>query len=269
MPNKDSFQKIRRLLYYNFRKIFLYFKNSLNKKKKHDYLFILSPPFCGSTLLNELISTSKNISCNNNIGTREGQTLPLVKDIMFDRNRWDENKKIPWKKIKKVWHLYWDLSKPILLDKSTTNIMRINELRKFFSPIFFIVIVRNPYAQCEGIIRRNNKSADFAAKFTLNCLKLQRNNIESGKDILFINYEEICDSTIKTIKKIQNINPLLNDIKIKNNFKAHNYKSKKRMKIINLNKDKIAKLTDNQIKIINSYFHKEKELLEYFKYSII
>ena len=84
MPNKDSFQKIRRLLYYNFRKIFLYFKNSLNKKKKHDYLFILSPPFCGSTLLNELISTSKNISCNNNIGTREGQTLPLVNDIMFD-----------------------------------------------------------------------------------------------------------------------------------------------------------------------------------------
>ena len=36
-------------------------------------------------MLNQIISSSKNVSCNNNIGTREGQTLPGVKKIMFDK----------------------------------------------------------------------------------------------------------------------------------------------------------------------------------------
>ena len=43
---------------------------------------------------------------------------------MFDNNRWDNNVRLPWEKIKTVWHKYWDLSKPILLDKSTPNIMK-------------------------------------------------------------------------------------------------------------------------------------------------
>ena len=43
-------------------------------------------------MLNQIISSSKNVSCNNNIGTREGQTLPGVKKIMFDKKRWDEKK---------------------------------------------------------------------------------------------------------------------------------------------------------------------------------
>jgi hypothetical protein len=51
-------------------------KNLFLAKKENQYLFILSPPFCGSTLLTEIISTSKNVSCNNNIGLREGQHLP-------------------------------------------------------------------------------------------------------------------------------------------------------------------------------------------------
>ena len=41
------------------------------------------------------------------------------------------------------------------------------------------------------------------------------------------------------------------------------------MKIQNLNDEKIKKLSVNQLKLINSYFIKDKELLNYFGYSII
>ena len=37
----------------------------LKSKAENKYVFILSPPFCGSTLLTELIATSKNVSLNN------------------------------------------------------------------------------------------------------------------------------------------------------------------------------------------------------------
>ena len=95
MNNKNNLLKLRRVIYYKLRKIQLFFSNKIYKKKQHHYLFILCPPFCGSTLLNELLSTSFYVSCNNNIGTREGQTLPETKDIMFN-NRWDKKKILPW-----------------------------------------------------------------------------------------------------------------------------------------------------------------------------
>ena len=57
--------------------------------------------------------------------------------------------------------------------------MRVKEIKKYFNPISFICIVRNPYAQCEGIMRRNKQSAESAARFTLKCLKYQKSNIEN------------------------------------------------------------------------------------------
>jgi len=41
------------------------------------------------------------------------------------------------------------------------------------------------------------------------------------------------------------------------------------MKITNLNDEKIAKLNQEQLKTINSYFKKEIDLLNFFNYPII
>ena len=269
MSSDKEHQSMKRKVYYQFTRCKLFIPNLINKNKPHKYLFILSPPFCGSTLLNQLISTSKNVSCNNNIGTREGQTLPEVRNIMFENNRWDKNVSLPWKRIKTVWHKYWDLSKPILLDKSTPNIMRVNNIKEFFNPVSFICMVRNPYAQCEGIIRRNGKSAEFAAKFALNCLQYQKTNLESEKNLLFFTYEELCENKNHVVNKIILFMPDLKDIKSEQKFKAHNFKTSDKMKITNLNDEKIAKLSQKQLKTINSYFEKEIDLLNFFNYPII
>ena len=106
MNSSTVFKTLRRYIYYRFTRIRLTITNFQHRKKEHQYLFILSPPFCGSTLLNQIISSSTNVSCNNNIGTREGQTLPKVKNIMFYNNRWDNNVNLPWEKIKTIWHKY-------------------------------------------------------------------------------------------------------------------------------------------------------------------
>ena len=111
------------------------------KKTEAQFLFILSPPYCGSTLLNQLLSTSENVSCNNNLGTREGQLLPEVKNFMFQKDRWNKNVEYPWKDIKKVWMKYWDQRKTILMDKSNTNIMRVTAIKKVFDNIVFFFIV--------------------------------------------------------------------------------------------------------------------------------
>jgi hypothetical protein len=269
MSSDKEHQSMKRKVYYQFTRCKLFIPNLINKNKPHKYLFILSPPFCGSTLLNQLISTSQNISCNNNIGTREGQTLPEVRSIMFESNRWDKNLSLPLEKIKTIWHKYWDLSKPILLEKSTPNIMRVNDIKKCFNPISFICMVRNPYAQCEGIIRRNGKSAEFAAKFALNCLQYQKVNIENEKNLLFFTYEDLCENKSQVVNKIISFMPDLKDVKSEKKFKAHNFKTNDKMEITNLNHEKIAKLTTEQLNEINYHFKEEEELLKYFNYTII
>ena len=120
----------KRLLYFFVVRKKITIKNLFYLNRKHQHLFILSPPFCGSTLLNEIISSSKNVSCNNNIGLREGQHLPIAKDILFTKDRWDSKKQVNWKLIHNIWNKYWDRSKDIFLEKSPPNICRAIQIEK-------------------------------------------------------------------------------------------------------------------------------------------
>ena len=177
-------------------------KNLFFAKKENQYLFILSPPFCGSTLLTEIISTSKNVSCNNNIGLREGQHLPNAHNLLFTEDRWDPNKEIDWNRIKKIWDKYWDKSKSILLEKSPPNICRANNIDKVFSNSKYICLIRNPYAQIQSNIRRYNTDIEEATEKYTSYLKFQRNNIETLENTLVISYEELADNPLKTKEKI-------------------------------------------------------------------
>ena len=165
--------------------------------------------------------------------------------------------------------MYWDQRKLILMDKTNTNIMRVSEIKKVFDNIYFLGMVRNPYAQVEGIIRRNNATTEYAAQFALKCLRFQKKNKEFEINSLFITYEELCDNKEEVVGKIKLFIPELGDIDSDLEFSAHNFKTDGKMKIQNLNNEKIKKLSKNQLALINSYFNKEVELLNYFGYSII
>ena len=130
-------------------------------------------------------------------------------------------------------------------------------------------MVRNPYAQVEGLMRRNDESAKNAAIFSLKCLQYQRQNIKNAESLLFISYEQLTENPEKTKRKIIAFLPELSDIKMDLKYKAHNFKTKSKMGIVNLNQEKMEKLTGEQIETINRIFEKEKELLDYFGYQIV
>ena len=244
-------------------------KNLFLAKKENQYLFILSPPFCGSTLLTEIISTSKNVSCNNNIGLREGQHLPGAHNLLFTKNRWNPNKEINWNRIKKIWSKYWDRSKSILLEKSPPNICRANNIDKVFNNSKYICLTRDPYAQIQSNIRRYNTNIEVAAEKYISYLKYQKKNIENLENTLVISYEELTNNPVKTKEKISTFLPLLEDININLKFNAHNMHQKKEMGITNLNQESILALSKDQINSINTILNKEQELIKFFNYNIL
>ena len=268
MLHQDTFHHNKHLFYYFLVRQKLCLKHLFFQKKEPQFLFILSPPYCGSTLLNQLLSTSENVSCNNNLGTREGQLLPGVKHFMFQKDRWDENVQYPWKKVRKIWLKYWDYSKPIFLDKSIPNIMRVDEIEKVFSPIKYMCMVRNPYAQVEGLMRRNKQDAKSAAEFAIKCLYYQSKN-RKRENILFFTYEQLCDNGEEIFQRMIKFIPELSDLDMNIELTSHNFKSKGKMKKANLNDEKIAKISETDFEIINSIFEKDKDLLKEFGYKII
>ena len=242
------------------------YKKSISNK----YLFILSPPFCGSTLLSEVLSTSNSVSTNNTRFQREGQKLPKVREIMFTDLRWDENVDYDWIYIKQEWRKYWDSTTPILREKSPSNLVRAKSIENHLTPSYFIRWVRNPYAHCESLLRREKRkySSKTAAEFAVKCLYYQKENAESLKNVFLTSYENLVFDPLQFADKIQSFLPDLGKVETSQEFKAHNFKNRK-MKINNLNREKISKLTPDQLQDINLVFRKNIDILKYFNYSLI
>jgi hypothetical protein len=237
--------------------------------KKNKYLFVLIPPFSGSTLVAEMLNTSKNVSIVNERNNMEGQLLPELKEIMFTPDRWKRTTQYPWKMISDVWHKHWDLSKDILLEKSPAHIIRADFLQRLFDPAYFIISVRNPYAHAESLIRRNKtKNMKRVARFIIRSLKVQKNNIEQLERSVFFTYEDFVRDPHAVSKQLVEFMPELGAIDVNKKFKAHNFSGKQR-KITDLTAEKIAKLTSAQKDGLNEVFKEHRLIFKYFNYQII
>lgn len=232
------------------------------------FLFILSPPFGGSSVLTQIIASSQNVSLNNPNGTCEGQQLPGVRKIMFeDPDRWNPKRKYPWPFIRKEWMKAWDLTKPILLEKSPPNLVRLNQIARHFSPLFLICMVREPFSNAEGLIRRTQMEPSRAAHFVLRCMLHQRRNIEMLENVVSLTYEELTDNPEQVKERIIRLLPELQDINHEMVFRPHNFKAKK-MKLTNLNEEKLRKLDPATMKTMRKVFRKGQDVLNYFGYTL-
>ena len=63
--------------------------------------------------------------------------------------------------------------------------------------------------------------------------------------------------------------PELSDININIEFTSHNFKTKRKMRMTNLNCEKISKICDSDMRTINTVFTEHKDLLNSFNYEII
>ncbi len=246
-------------------------KRKIHKIPQNKYLFILSLPNSGSTLLSKILTTSKNVSANNTQGTCEGQTLPTVRKLMFDHDeRWNEQLTLDWAYIQAEWRKYWDVTRPVLLEKSPPNLIRAKSIITHFQPSYFIILIRNPYAICDGFLNRkkNPWEAEVAAKFVIHQLKLQRKNAEQLSNRLILSYEFLTTKPTEFKCQLLEFLPEISDIQTDITFNVHN-KIGKAMTLQNLNPIKINRLTSAQIKTINTVFLPEKETLNYFNFPIL
>ena len=146
--------------------------------------------------------------------------------------------------------------------------MRVDDIQKVFRPIKYICMVRNPYASGRRYYEKKSTGCKSAAEFAIKCLRFQSKN-KSRNNSLFFTYEDLCDNGEEVLKRMIKFVPELSDININIEYTSHNFKTKGKMRMTNLNYEKISKISDSDMRIINTVFKQEKDLLNSFNYKII
>ncbi|HLP47361.1 MAG TPA: sulfotransferase [Candidatus Deferrimicrobium sp.] len=228
---------------------------------ENKYMFILCPPASGSTLLHKILETSPHTSAFK----VEGQAL--VQPILFTKDRWNPGKVIPWDMVKEKWHEKWDLQKTILLEKSPPNLVRAKQLEMHFPQSHFIIMMRNPYAFCEGVKRRWGKKFFYLniAKLWVLCARYQIDNIKNLKNAIWFTYEDLTTNPELVCKNILDFAPELKELSPEKKFDVF----EKSMNIMNLNQTQISSLSDDDIFEINLVLKKYKDYLAFFNYQYI
>lgn len=218
------------------------------------YIFILSPPFQGSTVLYKILHSSPKTTTliGNKNWAGEGQWLLPVK--LYRKNRWNPNFNLNMDIVKRTYDKHWDLTKEICVEKSPPIVCRAKMYEDYFSKfgkVYFIVNIRSPYAT-----KDNAKSWVRKAIY-------QKYNIENLKNVLYIKYEELVSNKNDAKQKILDFIPELEDINM-DISKVQGIKTNRNQKIT----DKFADRVINK-KGKNKILKNNKDIMDYFGYEFI
>jgi hypothetical protein len=227
------------------------------------YLFVLCSHNSGSTLLWKFYQTSPHVAAL----PGEGQWVEGVEPIMRDKP-WDKTHPFDWAAIETEWNKHWDLEKSILLEKTPQNLVRAFDIEKHFPDSYFVVMVRNPYAYCEGSKRKYLKEWSYRsiAERWIEHTHMQMENIQGLKHVIGFTYEELtADSTAIAEKSLEFL-PELETLDPNFTFAMYSVYGYVPRRATNFNAAQIARLSDADLAEINAVLEKQPEMMAYFNY---
>ena len=241
------------------------------------YLFVITPPYSGSTALAQVLNSAPSSALLQERG--EGQWLVPG---MGCSDRWDESKKIDWKGVRIVWEKRIALLRAlvqnveVIIEKSPPNMVRVDDLVSVFPNHTLLAFNRNPYANCSSILFRHynvemlNEKERNEAVASLADAWIKRSNwvrkaIEE-KGALHFTYEGFCSDTQGCIDQLSEKVPAFQDVDIERPLYVKDYEPQK---ISDQNSRQISKLSPEDVVIISQRLNRDSELVSYFGYKII
>ncbi len=248
------------------------------------HLFLLCPNNSGSTYLGAAIAQSRHV-CSL---PAEGQHVvgyggpntrnspwPLIWAGSPESTRHFAEAQYDWQRTRKAWHFHatGDAGASVFFTKSPPFLLIADQLAQHFDPASFILMVRDPYAALEGIVRRHRRSgnarsdlAEIAARHLVACFQKQRQNREAlAGRMVFFTYEDLCLDPARAAQAIQSMVPVLDDLDLAQRLPVKGLYDEP---LRNMNAEQIARLSDHDIAAANRIFVPHLDALEYFGYSI-
>jgi hypothetical protein len=231
---------------------------------KNTYLFILSAPYSGSTVLWRLLQTSSQVSALPD----EGQKLPELRTMMRDKP-WDPKTCFDWDLIYHTWHSYWDSSKAVLLEKSPPHLCRVATLQAHFQPARYILLLRDPLAICEALNRRNGMDWTQAAERWIHWLRLHLDCRQAlaGEAFRVLYYEDMVSQPGQSFTALGTWLPSIADVDPFAAIEAHAIDGVQRRPLLNIDSKKLARVGARERGLVLAALRQERQLLEQTPYA--
>jgi hypothetical protein len=251
------------------------------------HLFIVCPNNSGSTYLKNAFRSSRHTW---NLA-REGQrTFGFVGPRGRDKNRqliwagrpeWvDEyraHENFDWTITKRAWYLQAVANDPaatVFVEKSPPFLLMPEVLAANFRDARFVLMVRDPYAAYEGIIRRRVPNAPdvdedprvIAAQHLMAAFAHQlRNRAELAECSVFFTYEELCADPERCAALVMDLAPAIDDLDLDQEILVKGiYEEPLR----DMNEQQIARLTPEDLAIATRVFAPHAAMLAEFGYDL-
>ena len=252
------------------------------------HLFLLCPNNSGSTFLVQALG-----ECAACLSLpREGQHTvgfagpssrntpwPLIWGATAEsRAVFSDSASYDWERTRRAWYLQAQSSSAsasLFVTKSPPFLLLADDLRSHFPSTRFIVMVRNPYAAIEGILRRWQRSERYspadlrrvAAEHLLFCLEQQITNAREHADISHqLTYESMCDDPAGTERQLGEFLPELADVDL---CRQRAVKGSYNEALRNMNAEQIARLSTADIDAATEVFANRPQVLAHYGYSLL
>lgn len=245
--------------------------------KKNDiphFLFIITPPYSGSTALCQLLNSSHRTMILQPQGEGQWMLPGLCED-----DRWDPKKEVDYSSVKAVWVSKYQAIKrltqniDVVIEKSPPNIMRMGKLAAQFEKHSFIANNRDPYAICASILYRHHDADKLSyiqrkealdglvEDWIVRSLKIQE--LIERFNAPLLTYESFCKKPSSVLDILNLPDGVSETISPNINVKVKDYEPQP---IINQNERQISKLTRSEIDHISSILESSNNLLSFFGY---
>lgn len=106
------------------------------------------------------------------------------------------------KQIFAEWSGYWDLNKPVLLEKSPPNLVRTRFLQALFPNSFFIVLLRHPVAVAYATQKWAAREIEFILKHWVVCHDVFETDRSHLKRVITLKYELFVEQPLEHLNRI-------------------------------------------------------------------
>jgi len=174
------------------------------------YLFILSPPYQGSTVLYKLIGTSPNVSTlispKNPSHVGEGCALFHMTNYRIQnylKMRFNPEFHLDMNHVRRAYESIWDSDKTIMCDKSPPTIVRAHDYENYFKSYgdtYFICLIRDPFC-----CRYDMETWMMYASHI-------KHNMETLGNVILVKYEDLTNNINGTIQNLLDFLPELDNL---------------------------------------------------------
>ncbi|HUE87975.1 MAG TPA: sulfotransferase [Vicinamibacterales bacterium] len=176
------------------------------------WLFLLGCNNSGTTLLVETLQSHPLIRKLPKEGQRLTKAIPNSAPLgigrvftqrldLFRQTESGDGMCVP--RLRYDWAYFSDPRPGIRLEKSPPNTLRSRWLQRHFAPARFLVLVRDPYAVCEGIARRRGHSIEEAAVHWRTVHEILQEDLPHLERALTVRYEDFCERPLDVLETVR------------------------------------------------------------------